>query len=95
MGSTQQSWEQIVSQKLAARDQLLAPYLVDDIEQRVPRVLQVDQRSCLEKDPQVQKITDLDNIVDLLQLLQKGDLTATEVVTAYIKRAVVAHQLVI
>ncbi|CAI7677907.1 unnamed protein product [Penicillium manginii] len=93
MGSTQQSWEQIVSQKLAARDQLLAPYLVGDIQQRVPRVLQVDQRSRLEKDPQVQKITDLDNIVDLLQLLQKGDLTATEVVTAYIKRAVVAHQL--
>lgn len=94
MGSTHQSWEQIVSQKRTARDQLLAPYLIDDIEHRGPRALNVDQRSRLEKDPQVQEITDIDNIVVLLQLLQKGELTAESVIKAYIKRAVVAHQLV-
>ncbi|KAJ5397299.1 hypothetical protein N7509_005412 [Penicillium cosmopolitanum] len=93
MGSTHQSWEQIVSQKRTARDQLLAPYLIDDIEHRGPRALNVDQRSRLEKDPQVQEITDIDNIVVLLQLLQKGELTAESVIKAYIKRAVVAHQL--
>lgn len=94
MGSTQQKWEQIVSQKRTARDQLLGPYLVDDIEQRVPRVFQVDQRSCLESEPHVQEITNIDNIVVLSQLLQKGKLTAESVISAYIKRAVVAHQLV-
>ncbi|CAI7583127.1 unnamed protein product [Penicillium pancosmium] len=93
MGSTHQSWEQIASQKRTARDQLLAPYLIDDIEHRGPRALNVDQRSRLEKDPQFQLITDIDNIVALLQLLQKGELTAESVIKAYIKRAVVAHQL--
>ncbi|KAJ5231353.1 uncharacterized protein N7469_005941 [Penicillium citrinum] len=92
MGSTQQSWEEIVSRKRTERDQLLVPYMVNDIESRLPRVEQVDQRSRL-KDPEIQKITDIDSIVVLSQLLQKGDLTAEQVIEAYIKRAVVAHQL--
>lgn len=81
-----QSWEQIVSQKRTARDQLLAPYLVDDLDSRGPRVENVDQRSRLENDPQVQEITDIDNIATLHQLLQKGQVTAEQVVLAYIKR---------
>lgn len=85
MGSTQQSWEEIVSRKRTERDQLLVPYMVNDIESRLPRVEQVDQRSRLE-DPEIQKITDIDNIVVLSQLLQKGDLTAEQVIEAYIKR---------
>lgn len=85
MGSTQQSWEEIVSRKRTERDQLLVPYMVNDIESRLPRVEQVDQRSRL-KDPEIQKITDIDSIVVLSQLLQKGDLTAEQVIEAYIKR---------
>lgn len=88
MGNIQQPqpWEQIVAEKRSARDQLLAPYLVDDVESRVPRVSQVDKRSSLERDLEVQLITDIDNIVTLLQLLRQGDLTAEQVVKAYIKR---------
>ncbi|KAJ5099163.1 Amidase [Penicillium argentinense] len=92
MGATQLPWEHIVTQKRLARDQLLAPYLVGDVERRVPQVAHVEDRSRLE-DPEAQKITDIDNVGDLLQLLQKGEVTAEQVVQAYIKRAVVAHQL--
>ncbi|KAJ5204029.1 uncharacterized protein N7498_004908 [Penicillium cinerascens] len=92
MGSTQQSWERIVAQKRAARDQLLAPYLVDDEEQRQPRVHRVDERSRL-KDPEMQIITDIDGIEELSRSLRKGEFTAEQVTKAYIKRAVVAHQL--
>lgn len=48
----------------------------------------VDQRSRLENEPQVQEITDIDNIATLHQLLQKGEVTAEQVVLAYIKRLV-------
>ncbi|KAJ5313769.1 uncharacterized protein N7443_000653 [Penicillium atrosanguineum] len=92
MGSTQQSWEQIVAQKRAARDKLLALYLVDDVDQRQPRVYQVHERSRL-KDPEVQRITEIDSIEELSRHLLKGEFTAEQVTRAYIKRAVVAHQL--
>ena len=85
MGSTQQSWEEIVSRKRTERNQLLLPYIVNDIDTRLSRVDQVHKRSEL-KDPDIQKVTDIDNIVILLQLLQKGDLTAEQVIKAYIKR---------
>jgi len=84
MGSTQ-SWEQIVALKRAVRDKLLAPYLVDDVDERQPRVHQVDNRSRL-KDPEEQRITDIDGVEDLYQALQKGEFTAEQVIQAYIKR---------
>ncbi|OOQ91453.1 acetamidase [Penicillium brasilianum] len=91
MGTVQQPWEQIVSEKRAIREKLLAPYLVD-IEHRVPRVDHVDYRTRLEDEPEVQRITDMD-LTGLLKRLEMGELTAHQVIQAYIKRAVVAHQL--
>ncbi|KAJ5092272.1 hypothetical protein NUU61_007142 [Penicillium alfredii] len=91
--NAQQPWERIVAQKRSTRDQLLAPYLVDDIDQRVPRVHQVAERTRLEQDPIIQKITDIDNIAALLEHLEKGEFNAEQVTKAYIQRAVVAHQL--
>lgn len=84
MGTIQQPWEQIVSQKRAIQEKLLAPYLVD-IEHRVPRVDHVDYRSRLEDEPEVQRITDLD-LASLLKRLETGELTAHQVIQAYIKR---------
>ena len=87
MGSTQ-AWQQIVSQKRTIRDQLLTPYLVDDVDQRVPQVQNVAERSQLAKEPLVQAITDIDNVVVLLEHLEKGEFRAEQVVTSYIKRYV-------
>lgn len=78
-------WEQIVAQKQSDRDQLLAPYFIHDVEHRVPRVQQVDLRSRLDV-PEVQSITDIDNIPRLLHQLQMGKFTAEQVVLAYIRR---------
>ncbi|KAJ6145165.1 hypothetical protein N7470_009060 [Penicillium chermesinum] len=84
-------WKTVVSQKREARDRLLAPYLVPDIEQRTPRALKVDERSRLDQ-AEWNEITDMDNLRMLLHMIQAG-LTAENVVQAYIRRAVVAHQL--
>jgi hypothetical protein len=84
MGTVQQPWEQIVSQKRAIREKLLAPYLVD-IEHRVPRVDHVDYRTRLEDEPEVQRITDMD-LTGLLKRLEVGEFTAHQVIQAYIKR---------
>lgn len=85
MGSTQQSWERIVAQKRAARDELFAPYLVDDVDQRQPQVHRVDERSRL-KDPDMQRITDIDGVEELSRSIRKGEFTAEQVTKAYIKR---------
>ena len=84
MGDTRPSWEQIVSQKRQARDLLLAPYLVTDVETRGSRVLQVQERTAL--DQQTQKITDIDSVPVLLRCMENGELAAEQVVRAYIKR---------
>lgn len=86
MGSAQQPWEQIVSQKREIRDRLLAAYLVDDVHQRPPRVSKPEERSRVHDDPLVQKITDIDNIEVLLGHLQQGDFGAEQIVKAYIRR---------
>lgn len=85
MGDLRQPWEQTVAQKRTIRDRQLAPYLVDDLERRVPRVYRVDERSRLE-DPEAQRITDIDGVEDLVRALQKGKLTAEQVIKAYIQR---------
>ncbi|KAJ5470894.1 hypothetical protein N7530_008251 [Penicillium desertorum] len=90
MGSVQ-TWEEIVSQKRAIRDQLIAPYLVD-VTQRLPRVQNAEERTRLE-DPLIQKITDIDNITSLLECMEKGEFQVEQVIKAYIQRAVVAHLL--
>ncbi|KAJ5677486.1 Amidase [Penicillium maclennaniae] len=92
MGSTEQPWEPIVAQKRAARDKLLAPYLVEDVDHRQPRVDQVHERS-RSKDPEAQRITEIDGIEELSQCVLKRQFTAEQVIRAYIQRAVVAHQL--
>jgi hypothetical protein len=85
MGSLQ-PWEQIVAKKRALRDQALNPYFVSDIDNRSPRVRSVSDRSCLEDDPLVQEITNIDNIPALVEQLQKGRFTAEQVTSAYIRR---------
>ncbi|GAM34381.1 hypothetical protein TCE0_015r01928 [Talaromyces pinophilus] len=87
------TWEEIVSHKIKLRDQALHNYLVNDIDQRPPSVTNVEGRSRLASDPVVQKITDISSVPNLLKLLDEGKYTAEDVVRAYIKRAVVAHQL--
>lgn len=91
--SSQESWEQVVSQKRANRDKLLAPFLVDDVDKRTPRVHQIEHRSRLDSDL-LNQITDVDSIPALLHKIQVEGLAAEDVVRAYIQRAVVAHQLV-
>jgi amidase len=90
MGGTH-NWIDIVSQKRRIRDQLLAPYLVDDIDQRLPQVHNVEERSQMETDPISQKITDIDNIAELLGRIEKGEFGAEEVTLAYIKRYVCSY----
>ncbi|OQD86181.1 hypothetical protein PENANT_c008G11305 [Penicillium antarcticum] len=92
MGSTQ-AWQQTVARKRSIRDQLLTPYLVNDVEQRLPQLDNVTERSQVAKDPLVQTITDIDNVAVLLEHLEKGEFQAEQVIKSYITRAVVAHQL--
>ncbi|OOF91092.1 hypothetical protein ASPCADRAFT_211370 [Aspergillus carbonarius ITEM 5010] len=92
MGSLQ-PWEQIVSQKRSLRDKLLEPYLANDVDQRVPQVASVQARSCVKGDPEIQEITDIDSIPRLFELLKSGQYTAEQTTLAYIKRAVISHQL--
>ncbi|KAF9892174.1 hypothetical protein FE257_002580 [Aspergillus nanangensis] len=92
MGSIQ-PWEQTVSQKRSLRDQLLKPYLVSDLDSRPPRPHNVQSRSCINDEPIVQEITDIDNIPALVEQLKTKTYTAEQVTRAYIRRAVVGHQL--
>ncbi|RAK96451.1 amidase [Aspergillus ibericus CBS 121593] len=92
MGSLQ-PWEQTASQKRSLRDKRLKPYLVNDVDRRVPQVFSVQERSRLEDDPAIQEITDIDSIPRLFELLKAGQYTCEQIILAYIKRAVIAHQL--
>ncbi|KAL4898488.1 amidase signature domain-containing protein [Aspergillus ambiguus] len=92
MGSLQ-NWEQIVSQKRSLRDQALKPYLISDLELRPPQVHDVQKRSCVHDDPLVQEITDIDSVSTLLGYMKSGKYSAEQVTNAYIRRAVIAHQL--
>ncbi|OJJ43734.1 hypothetical protein ASPZODRAFT_154254 [Penicilliopsis zonata CBS 506.65] len=89
----QRDGKDIASQKRQLRDAALQPYLVDDLDQRLPRVENVEERTRLPLDPRSQMITDIDSVTDLLQCLGNGEFTAEEVTTAYIRRATIAHQL--
>ncbi|CAG8116304.1 unnamed protein product [Penicillium olsonii] len=86
------SWKAIVSRKRHERDQLIAPYVVEHMN-RPPQVHNVQERSQIEAEPRIQKITDIDNIMVLLKQIEKGETGAEEVTRAYIKRSVVAQQL--
>jgi amidase len=85
MGSIQ-SWQDIASRKKALRDVALKEYLVDDISHRAPRVKNVDNCSRIETDPNVQAITDIDNLSILHQNICEGTFSAEDVILAYIKR---------
>lgn len=85
MGSAAIStWSEIVSKKRALREQALASYLVDDLDQRPPRVRDVFARSYIDED--VERITDIDNVGTVLNQLTRGELTAESVTRAYIRR---------
>jgi hypothetical protein len=85
MGSIK-PWEKIVAEKRALRDHALKPYLVDDLDKRPPRIDNVADRTRIDSDPLVQKITDIDSIAELHEQLGKGHFTAEDVALAYIKR---------
>ncbi|CAG7946002.1 unnamed protein product [Penicillium salamii] len=84
-------WKDIAARKRHLRDQLIAPY--QDNVDRPPQVQNVHERSQIESEPQVQKITDIDNVASLLKQIEKGEWSAEDVTRAYIKRSVVAQQL--
>jgi hypothetical protein len=81
------NWKQIVSEKQSLRDQALEPYTVSGLNQRVPRVHDVQERSRID-DPIVQDITTIDNISTLLEQMRSGRYTAEQVTLAYIRRCV-------
>lgn len=85
MGSLQ-SWEQIVSRKRSLRNQLLKPYQVNDIDRRLPKLLSVQERTCIHEDPAIQEITDIDSVPELFECLKSGKYTAEQTTLAYIRR---------
>ncbi|KAL2840366.1 amidase signature domain-containing protein [Aspergillus pseudodeflectus] len=91
MGSVR-SWEAIAADKRSLRDRAIQPYTVSDLDQRHPRVHNVHERSRID-DLVSQEITDIPSVPALLEQLRSGKYTAEQVTLAYIKRAVVAHQL--
>jgi hypothetical protein len=86
MGSIRK-WEEIVSEKRSLRDRSLKPYTVSNLDQRQPRVDNVQIRSRLDN-PVAQNITDIDSIPILLEHLRTGKYTAEQVTHAYIQRCV-------
>ncbi|EEH41340.1 acetamidase [Paracoccidioides lutzii Pb01] len=90
--SVLEPWQKIVAEKRSLREQALQPYVVDDIHLRPERVARVADRSRIEP-REAQSITEIDSVEQLHDRLCRGELTATDVTLAYIKRATVAHQL--
>ncbi|EAW08620.1 amidase [Aspergillus clavatus NRRL 1] len=87
-----QAWTETATRKRAWRDQALSQYFIKDLDQRPPQVHNVHHRS-RHDDPIIQEITDIDGVPALLECLRQGKYTAEQVVSAYIKRAAIAHQL--
>lgn len=81
------NWEQIVSEKRSLRDKALKPYMVSDLDKRVPRAHDVQERSRID-DPIADEITDIDSVPTLLEYLRSGKYTAEQVAHAYIRRCV-------
>ncbi|KNG85818.1 acetamidase [Aspergillus nomiae NRRL 13137] len=88
-----QIWKQTASRKQHLRNELLKPYMVSDVDQRLPQVHNVQERSRIQSDPEVQEITDIDNIPVLVDQLRTGRFTAEAVILAYVRRAAIAQQL--
>ncbi|KAB8227248.1 uncharacterized protein BDW43DRAFT_294581 [Aspergillus alliaceus] len=81
------NWEQVVAEKRTLRDKSLTPYMVSNLDERGPRVDNVQERSCLD-DSLAQNITDIDSIPTLLEQLRAGKYTAEQATHAYIRRCV-------
>ncbi|KAK9450781.1 amidase signature domain-containing protein [Limtongia smithiae] len=92
------TWQEVVAQKRADREVLLEPYKLD--EKLLPPADQlyvydfIDNGNAdtllSEKD---KEITAIDDIDELAAAIAAGKYSATEVISAYIKRATVIHQL--
>ncbi|KGM91749.1 uncharacterized protein PADG_12054 [Paracoccidioides brasiliensis Pb18] len=78
-------WQKIVAEKRSLREQALQPYFVDGIHLRPERVASVADRSRIEP-REAQSITEIDSVEQLHGRLCRGELTATDVTLAYIKR---------
>ncbi|OGM41577.1 acetamidase [Aspergillus bombycis] len=88
-----QVWKQTASRKQYLRSEILKPYMVSDMDQRLPQVHNVQERSRIHSHPEVQEITDIDNIPVLVEQLRTGRFTAEAVILAYVRRAAIAQQL--
>ncbi|KAE8339324.1 hypothetical protein BDV24DRAFT_165496 [Aspergillus arachidicola] len=88
-----QTWKQTASQKHYLRNERLKPYMVSDVDQRLPQVHDVQERSRIHSDPEIQEITDIDNISVLVDQFRTGKFIVEAVTLAYIRRAVIAQQL--
>lgn len=65
---------------------MLKPYMVSDVDQRLPQVHNVQERSRIHSDPEIQEITDIDNISVLVNQYRTGKLTVEAVALAYVRR---------
>ena len=81
-----QTWKQIASRKQYLRNEMLKPYMVSDVDQRLPQVHNVQERSRIHSDPEIQEITDIDNISVLVNQYRTGKLTVEAVALAYVRR---------
>ncbi|KAB8267666.1 amidase signature domain-containing protein [Aspergillus minisclerotigenes] len=88
-----QTWKQTASRKHSLRNERLKPYMVSDLDQRLPQVHDVQERSRIHSDPEIQEITDIDNISVLVDQFRTGKFTVEAVTLAYVRRAVIAQQL--
>ncbi|KAE8412625.1 amidase signature domain-containing protein [Aspergillus pseudocaelatus] len=78
-----QTWKQIASRKQYLQNEMLKPYMVSDVDQRLPQVHNVQERSRIHSDPEIQEITDIDNISVLVNQFRTGKLTVEAVTLAY------------
>ncbi|KAK9468756.1 amidase signature domain-containing protein [Lipomyces arxii] len=92
------TWQEIVAQKRADREKLLEPYKLSEAELPPADQLNIfDFISSGGADSLLtakdKEITEIDDVDELAAKIAAGTYSATEVISAYIKRATVAHQL--
>ncbi|KAK9460885.1 amidase signature domain-containing protein [Lipomyces oligophaga] len=92
------TWQEIVAQKRADREKLLEPYKLE--KSKLPPADQLCVFDFVEKggadsilSEKDKTITSIDDVDELAAEIAKGKYSAEEVISAYIKRATVVHQL--
>ncbi|KAK9477591.1 amidase signature domain-containing protein [Lipomyces japonicus] len=92
------TWQEVVAQKRADREVLLAPYKLP--EDKLPPAEQLNVIDFIDNggadlllSAKEKEITEIDDIDTLAASIADGKYSASDVISAYIKRATVAHQL--